>query len=121
MKRRVVVLITLCLVLIALSTTAGAEVLQQRQCQGVYQGSVIQGMLQIERWNYYDTHRIYGQFVDSGSTLIEFEVMTNQPGGVGGMWFNHARHREIHIELQLLPTGFIVYSEEFGGVQFDCH
>ena len=120
MKRYVAVLITLCLALSVLSTTAAAEVLQQRQCRGAYQGSVIQGILQIERWNYYDTHRIYGQFTDSRSNLIELEVMTNQPGGVGGMWFNHAKHRAIHIELRLLPTGFIVHSEDYGSVKFDC-
>ena len=46
-----------------------------------------------------------GSMADSSTplnNLIEFEVLTNQPGGVGGMSFNNARHREIHIELVML-------------------
>ena len=53
----------------------------------------------IEWLAYSKTHRVYGQFRDPSGNLIEFEVITNQPGGVGGMWFNNARHREVHIEL----------------------
>ncbi len=44
----------------------------------------------------------YGRFRDPPGNLIEFEVITNQPGGVGGMWFNNVRHREIHIELVMI-------------------
>jgi hypothetical protein len=79
-----------------------AQVLAQRECQTNWQGQVIRGVMQIEWLPYSQTHRIYGQFRDPPGNLIEFEVITNQPGGVGGMWFNNARHREIHIELVML-------------------
>jgi hypothetical protein len=32
--------------------------------------------MQIERWLYYDTNRVYGQFQDSYGNLAEFEVLT---------------------------------------------
>jgi len=86
----------------AANTDVAAQVLSQRQCETTWQGQTIRGVMQIEWLPYSQTHRIYGRFFDQSNTLIEFEVLTNQPGGVGGMWFNNARHREIHIDLVML-------------------
>lgn len=69
------------------------------------QGREWRGAMHVERLLYYDTYRISGQFRDSHGNLAEFEVLTNQPGGVGGLWFNPARHREIRIQLQCFNGG----------------
>jgi hypothetical protein len=94
----------------------GAQAIpKERQCYTNFQGQVWRGFLRIERLLYDDTHRIYGHFQDSYGNLAEFEVLTNQPGGVGGLWLNHARHRETRIQLQLLNDGGFVVTAE-GGV-----
>jgi hypothetical protein len=96
------------------------RVIARQQCQTVYQGQLVQGILQIEQWTYHDTHRIYGQFRTASGDLVELEVFTNQPGGVGGMWFNNARHREIHVRVQLLNNGFTVLDESGNFAQYAC-
>ena len=75
--------------------------------------------MRVERLMYYDTHRIYGQFRDQRGNLIEFEILTNQPGGVGGMWVNNARHREVRIQLQMLNDGFVVTGPA-GSARYFC-
>jgi hypothetical protein len=93
----------------------GAQAIpKERQCYTNFQGQVWRGFLRIERLLYDDTHRIYGHFQDSYGNLAEFEVLTNQPGGVGGLWLNHARHRETRIQLQLLNDGGFVVTAEGG-------
>lgn len=96
------------------------NLLVQRRCQTNFQGQVWRGVMQIERLLYYDTNRIYGQFQDSLGNLAEFEVLTNQPGGVGGLWLNHARHRETRIQLQLLEDGFVVTAETGAAARYFC-
>jgi hypothetical protein len=96
------------------------NILVQRQCYTNFQGQDWRGVMQIERLLYYDTHRIYGQFRDSYGNLAEFEVLTNQPGGVGGLWLNHARHRETRIQLQLLNDGFVVTAEGGAAARYFC-
>ena len=46
---------------------------------------------------YYSDH---GTFFDGGGTRFDFEVISNQNGGVGGAWVNGARHRESRIEMR---------------------
>jgi hypothetical protein len=96
------------------------RVIARQQCQTVYQGQLVRGILQIEQWDYHGTHRIYGQFRTASSDLVELEVFTNQPGGVGGMWFNHARHREIHVRVQLFNNGFTVSDESGNFARYTC-
>ena len=92
----------------------------KRQCYTNFQGQVWHGVMQIERLLYYDTNRIYGQFWDSYGNRAEFEVLTNQPGGVGGLWLNHARHREPRIQLQFLNDGFVVTAEGGAAARYFC-
>ena len=66
------------------SVDVAAQVLSQRQCETTWQGQTIRGAMQIEWLPYSQTHRIYGRFFDPSNNLIEFEVLTNQPDGVGG-------------------------------------
>ena len=106
---------------LVVSTGAGAQaVIARQQCQTTFQGTPIWGVMQVERWSYHDTHRVYGQFTNSAGTLIEMEVFTNQPGGVGGMWFNHAKHRETRIQIQQVGGGFVVRTEDGAAARFAC-
>jgi hypothetical protein len=102
------------------SSGTAAQILAQRECQTNWQGQVIRGVMQIEWLPYSQTHRIYGQFRDPPGNLIEFEVITNQPGGVGGMWFNNARHREIHIELVMLNDRTFDIRGDAGTARYVC-
>jgi hypothetical protein len=112
--RPVAVLCGIALAGLLVREVVAQNILIKRQCYTNFQGQVWRGVMQIERLLYYDTHRISGQFRDAYGNLAEFEVLTNQPGGVGGLWLNHARHRETRIQLQLLNDGFVVTAE--GGV-----
>jgi len=104
-----------------LAPAAHAQVLMTRRCQTVWQGQPVVGVMQVERLPYADTHRVYGQFRDPQNTLIEFEIMTNQYQGVGGMWFNNARHREIHIHWQMMPDGgFVITGEGGASARYVC-
>jgi hypothetical protein len=96
------------------------NLLMRRQCHTDFQGQVWRGVMQIERLLYYDTNRIYGQFRDSYGNLAECEVLTSQPGGVGGLWLNHAKHRETRIHLQLLNDGFVVTAEGGAAARYFC-
>ncbi len=97
-----------------------AQVVSQRECQTNWQGQVIRGVVQIEWLPYSQTNRIYGQFRDPPGNLIGFEVITYQPGGVGGMWFNHARHRETHIELVILNNQSFDIHGPAGTARYVC-
>lgn len=105
---------------VAAQSVSAQTIIAQKHCATNFQGNPIRGMMQVERWDYYDTHRIYGQFQDGAGNLIELEVMTNQPGGVGGLWFNHARHRETHIDLRIVGDGFVLRTEDGAVAQFVC-
>jgi hypothetical protein len=48
------------------------------------------------------------------------EVFTNQPAGMGGLWFNHARHRETRILLQRSGSGYLVRSEDGAAARLAC-
>ena len=102
------------------SVDGAAQVLSQRECETNWQGQTIRGVTQIEWLPYSQTHRIYGRFFDPSNNLIEFEVLTNQPGGVGGMWFNNARHREIHIELVMLNERTFDIRGDAGTARYFC-
>lgn len=100
---------------------AGAQAIVARhRCSTTYQGVPYQGLVQVERWSYHDTHRIYGRFADPRGTLVELEVFTNQPGGVGGLWVNHARHRETRIHLQWTGRGYLLRTEDGGAAVLAC-
>jgi hypothetical protein len=103
-----------------LGSGAVAQVLVQRECQTTWQGQLIRGVMQVEWLAYSQTHRVYGQFRDPPGNLIEFEVITNQPGGVGGMWFNNARHREVHIELVFLDERTFDIRGDAGTARYFC-
>ena len=104
----------------AWATEATAQLLSQRQCQTTWQGKLIRGIVQVERLPYSQTNRIYGRFHDERRNLMEFEVITNQPGGVGGMWFNNARHRETHITLVVLDNRTFDIHGPAGTARYAC-
>lgn len=99
---------------------ATAQVLLREQCATVVDGKPIRGVMQVEYLRYSDTHRVYGLFGDPQGNRIELEVLTNQPRGVGSMWFNSARHREIRIDLSRVPGGYIVATEDGAVVRLEC-
>jgi hypothetical protein len=115
---------SVCLAAFVFAVTLGievaAQVVTQRECQTNWQGQVIRGVVEIEWLPYSQTNRIYGQFRDPPGNLMEFEVITNQPGGVGGMWFNHARHRETHIELVILNNQSFDIRGPAGTARYVC-
>ena len=114
-------LASLAVAAIVATVPAEAQVLVRKECETVWQGHQVRGMVQIERQVYYDTHRVYGNFRDDQNNLIEFEIMTNQPQGVGGMWFNNARHREVHIRWQMLADGgFLITGENGAAARYTC-
>ena len=105
---------------VACAGDAAAQVLAQRPCRTVWQGQEVRGVMRIEWLPYSGVYRISGQFHDPARNLIEFEVDTNQPGGVGGMWFNNARHREARIHLQMLNDRTFDVSGEAGTARYFC-
>ena len=114
-------LATFALVAAALAPTADAGVIMSKSCETVWQGQPVRGTFQVDYDMYYDTHRVYGNFRDVQNNLIEFEILTNQPEGVGGMWFNNARHREVRIRWQMLPDGgFIISGEQGAAARYTC-
>ena len=118
MRRNLVFLI---LAAVALASDATAEILLTKRCRTIWQGQQVTGVMQIDRDHYYDTHRVYGQFRDQRNTLIEFEILTNQHQGVGGMWFNNARHRDVRIHWQMLPDGdFVITGEGGAAARYVC-
>jgi hypothetical protein len=76
--------------------------------------------MQVEWFPYSQTHCIDRQFRDPAGILIEFEVLTNQPAGVSGLWFSNARHREIHIELATLDERTFDIRAEAGSARYFC-
>ena len=76
--------------------------------------------MQVERLRIRKPIGIYGQFHDPQRNLIEFEIITNQPGGVGGMWFNNARHRETHIKLVVLNNQTFDIHGPAGSARYVC-
>lgn len=120
MTRRVALSALFALV-VALASSATAQVVLSKQCQTNWRGMRIVGAFQIERQAHYDVHRVYGNFRDDRNTLIEFEILTNQPQGVGGMWFNSARHREARIHWRMLPDGgFVITGEDGASARYAC-
>lgn len=118
MSRRLAIL---ALVLAVLAPTAHARVIMSKSCETVWQGQPIRGVFQVDYDMYHDTHRVYGNFRDVQNNLIEFEILTNQPEGVGGMWFNNARHREVRIRWQMLPDGgFVITGENGAAARYAC-
>jgi hypothetical protein len=105
---------------IGLTGTAAAEVIYQGPCSGSYLSSPVRGTLTIERWSSQDTHRIFGEFHDALGNLLNFEVMTNQPGGWGELWVNHAWHRGQRVLIKLGQNGFVAYPESGGTARFTC-
>ena len=57
MSRR---LAALALAAATLAPAANAQVLLTRRCQTTWQGQQVGGVMQIERLQYSDTHRVYG-------------------------------------------------------------
>ena len=53
-------LASLAVAAIVLTVPAEAQVLVRKECETVWQGHQVRGMVQIERQVYYDTHRVYG-------------------------------------------------------------
>lgn len=103
------------------ASAASARVLLEQQCQTVWQGQLIKGIIQLERLDYEGTDRIYGLFFNPQGTRIEFEVLTNQPtGGVGGMWFDHAKQREIRVQVTPMNGGFRVSGEAGNFADYVC-
>lgn len=69
-------------------------------CNGKFAGLPLQGQLLVQYLTYSRTYGYYGTFFDGGGTRFDFEVISNQNGGVGGAWVNGARHRESRIEMR---------------------
>lgn len=111
---------TLALTLCVADAASAQAIVARQRCYTMYQGVPYQGSMQIERWDHHGTHRVYGRFSDPAGTLVEMEVFTNQPAGMGGLWFNHARHRETRILLQQAGGGYLVQTEDGGVAQLAC-
>ncbi len=79
---------------------AGAQNSAQYHCNGQFGGTPLQGQLLVQYLAYSQTYGYYGTFYDAARTRYDFEVISNQNGGVGGAWINGARHRESHIEMR---------------------
>ena len=90
----------LSLSLLLFAAPAGAQNSAQYRCNGNFAGTPLQGQLLVQYLAYSQTYGYYGTFYDAGGTRYDFEVITNQQGGVGGAWVNGARHRENRIQMQ---------------------
>jgi hypothetical protein len=104
----------------AVDGAAAQAIVARQRCQTTFQGVPYQGLMQIERWSHHGTHRVYGRFHDPAGTLVEMEVFTNQPAGVGGLWVNYARHRETRIHLQRAGNGYLVRTEDGAATRLAC-
>ncbi|MCP5073906.1 MAG: hypothetical protein GY947_11510 [Rhodobacteraceae bacterium] len=60
----------------------------------------MQGRLTVSYLAYSQTYGYDGTFHDAQRARYDFEVNSNQNGGVGGAWTNHQRHRETRIEMR---------------------
>ena len=72
----------------------------QYQCSGQFAGTPLQGQLLVQYLSYSQTYGYYGTLFDASGTRYDFEVISNQNGGVGGAWVNHMRHRASQIEMR---------------------
>lgn len=88
------------MILMVAANAASAQVVYSGACQGTYAGVPMQGGLQVKYLAYSQSYGYYGVFFDGAGNRYDFEVISNQNGGVGGAWMNHARHRETHIEMR---------------------
>lgn len=86
--------------LILIATTATAQNSARYTCNGQFAGTPLRGQLLVEYLAYSQTYGYYGTMFDAGGTRYDFEVISNQNGGVGGAWVNGARHRESRIEMR---------------------
>lgn len=110
------------LVAAMLGGSAHSVIIWQKHCQTQWQGQLVSGVVTIENDSYHNVHTVHGQLRDRQGTLIEFEIVTNQPQGVGGMWFNHARHRYTPIHWRMLPdgNGFVITAEGGASARYAC-
>lgn len=108
------------LLLLVQPAAASAQTIYRGECRGSFQGVDYRGILAIERWDHHDTHLIFGEFRDGAGNLVNFEVHTNQPGGWGEVWVNHARHRGERILIELRQGGFVAQLESGGAARFVC-
>lgn len=100
-------LLPLVLMLMTFAGHADArQVMAQAQCQTTYNGVRYAGVYVKEYWSYHHTFRHYGRFQNAKRQLVEFEVFSGGDQGVGGLWINSARHREVKVHFQAFRGGF---------------
>lgn len=79
------------------------------------------GQLAVQYLTYSDTYSYNGTFFTADGTRYDFEVISNQNGGVGGGWVNGARHREARIEMRYFGRNFVIADLDNGGQgRFTC-
>ena len=99
---------------------AGASPVMQAACDGAYRGAALHGVLSVSRIMTAMQWEISGRFVDPMRNVYEFEVLTPNSGGTGGLWRNGARHRESHVFVQLYQGGFGIRLESGETLRFTC-
>ena len=94
---------------------AYAQSVYNGACEGQFSGASMSGRLLVQYLTYSDTYSYNGTFYTSDGTRYDFEVISNQNGGVGGAWVNGARHREAHIEMRYSGRTFVIRDTDNGG------
>ena len=104
----------LSVILMFFASLAGAQNSARYMCNGQFAGTPLQGQLLVEYLAYSQTYGYYGTLFDAGGTRYDFEVISNQNGGVGGAWINGARHRESRIEMRYSGNNMAIVNLDTG-------
>lgn len=86
----------------------------QYRCSGQFTGVPLSGQLLVQYLAYSQTYGYYGTLFDTSGTRYDFEVISNQNGGVGGAWMNGARHRESRIEMRYSGNQMMIANLDTG-------
>ncbi|WP_299846234.1 hypothetical protein [uncultured Roseovarius sp.] len=91
-----------------------AQTSAQYFCNGQFAGTPLQGQVLVQYLTYSQTYGYYGTLYDAGGTRYDFEVISNQNGGVGGAWVNGARHRGSKIEMRYQGNNMSIVNLDTG-------
>ncbi|MEM0989670.1 MAG: hypothetical protein AAGK00_12365 [Pseudomonadota bacterium] len=92
-------------------TDAVAKVLGRWQCTAQYQGVPLQGHYQLEYWTRSGIYVHTGRLQAANGTVYDFEVQSDIMAGVGGVWQNNQRHREVHMQFLAYRGGFRITTD----------
>lgn len=107
--------------LLVSASSLSAQNSARYMCNGQFAGVPLQGQLLVEYLAYSQTYGYYGTLFDASGTRYDFEVISNQNGGVGGAWVNGARHRESRIEMRYVGNNMAIVDLDTGqNGQFFC-